>query len=1115
MIQLGIDNRVEDFTFILSLRDHTHLGQIRNIDPESVSCNLNMNAAHEINFTVYKYNHFEMGKIAETDIGVEPSDLFDLDLDKFIEPLWDSISDFKFIYVKELDEYFEITIDQTDDENLYKTIVGTSACEVELSQCYLYDFEINTELDMARVDYDEKYPTLFYREDRPESSLLHRVLYKLPQYSIAHVDESLARLTRVLTFSVDGQDVYSFLTGDVAQEVDCLFVFDSVNRTISAYDLKTICVDCGHRGDFNDYCPECYSENLKYYGNDTGIFVDTENLVESITVKYDYENVKNCFKLEAGDDDMTAAVVNLNPNGTDYLYYFSPEQKWDMPYQLTSKLSSYDYLIRRYTPEYTKLTEEMYEAIDKIVYYTSGMMPTQKDDPTNAALEAAKLTEEEMSPMGVTEVAPHTSTATINTAMKNYAKVFVKSGYFKIEVNQGQFDYEGIDENGLHYGYWKGNFKITNYSDEEDVATSELINVKVCNDFETYMVQKIKKKLALDSEEEGSIFDVLSIEDLDKFKEALTLYGLNRLRSFYDSIEGCIDIMIEMDQGHENSDVYDSLYQPYYQKLKACQSEMNVRQNTISEWNVKYNQVTSRRKEIQKILNFEDYLGADLYKVFCMFRREDKYSNSNYVSTGLENDALFERAKAFFEAAQEEIIKAGTPQCNITADLLNLWAIKEYEPIKEQLQLGNFIRTRVDGADFKLRLINIQISFGDIQNLQVEFSNVTRKRDIIADTKQILDSAQSMASSYGFVEHQVRESKKETDRMNGWVSAGLDATEVKIVNSADSQDIIFKDSGLLVRRKDEFTEEYDGCQLKLLNNGLYITKNDWSSVEAALGKFYMVDPVSGETIMQFGLNAKTIVGELIVGQQLTLYSKDNTKEMYFGNEGLILNAKDDGSGIYQRIFDIQKNGESQMYIDADGNLVFANPQTIETNNSLELVSSSVAGLTNRADSTDIEIDGINENIAVIDQDIIDIKADIASLQGDTVDLQNNVSDIDKSVDNIMNVLSGNKGTSPLEKVTLNAENTSIANGLITNNMVASGITASKITFADEGGNKTVQATLESHRDDIKLLKEDTTVSNEDGTSSSLKDKYIELLGVVQLLQTEIETLKAEIEAMKN
>ena len=975
ILKFDADNRVQDFTYVLSLRTHDHLGQIRNINPEDVVIKINMNAANEFSLVVYKEDN------------------------GYIEPLWDEITDFKYIYVKELDEYFEIKVEHSDAESVYKTITATSACEAELSQSYVYNLEINTEADIARTDYTA--PTVFYNPSNPDCSLLNRVLYKMPHYSIKYVDTSLMNIQR--TFSADGTDVYSLLTNDIAEEIGCLFTFDSTNRSISVYDLKTVCIDCGERGEFSDVCPKCGSTDIRYYGEDTTIYIDTENLAEDVTLTVDTDRVKNCFKLEAGDDNMTAAVVNLNPNGSDYIYYFSEEQKKDMPAQLVAKMESYDELVASYEDEYAQVVADMYEAIDQVVYYTSGMMPTQEDDPTNAELEAAKLTEAAMSPMSLTDVTSSTSTATVNTALKNYAKVFVKSGYFKIEINEGEFTYEGVytgEDGEKHgYGYWYGNFKITNYSDDEDVATSEMIRVNINADFDTFMDQKIKKKLALDSEEDGSIFDVLSIEDLDAFKDALTYYGLNRLTSFYDAVQGCLDIMIEMNQAKENADLYESMYLPYYDKLDACQSEINERQATIDRWYDKLDAAENRKKAMQKILNFENYLGEEMFKDFCCYKREDKYSNENYISDGLENDEVFERAREFLEAAKAELVKSGENQRQLSATVANLLCMDEFEPIKDYFQVGNFIRVGIDGQVYRLRLISYQISFGSIQNIGVEFSDVTKTYNGMSDLQGILSQANSMASSYGATVHQVEKSAEKTALVGNWVNSGFDATAVKIVNNADNQNITIGESGLLAKRKDDFYEKYDDTQLKLLSTGLYVTDNAWRSTKAAIGKYYYTDPKTGKQISSYGVLADSIVGQIILGNELGLYSYDESAEMSFDNGGLVLNAKNNGTGQYKRIFDIQKDGVSQLYVDTDGNIVLAKNQVVQIFQNVEQLNVynfnaeklyAKTGTIDALYSEKATVDEIDSTLATIDTlNVSDLKGVDAHFSG-TVTIDTNI-----------------------------------------------------------------------------------------------------------------------------
>ena len=111
-------------------------------------------------------------------------------------------------------------------------------------------------------------------------------------------------------------------------------------REINVYDLESYCYDCGHRGDFIDKCEECGGTNIKSgYGDDTTIFVSVENLADNIKFTTDNGSVKNCFRLEAGDDLMSATVANCNPNGSRYIWYISDETKSDMSDTLVAKLT--------------------------------------------------------------------------------------------------------------------------------------------------------------------------------------------------------------------------------------------------------------------------------------------------------------------------------------------------------------------------------------------------------------------------------------------------------------------------------------------------------------------------------------------------------------------------------------------------------------------------------------------------------------------------------------------------------------------------------------------------------------------------------------------------------
>ena len=939
MIKFDAENNVQAYTLILSKRNHEHLGQLSNIS--GLLSKINFNAANEISFNVYKYNKTDEFEDINSKSG-EDSD---------IERLWNDITTFKYVYVKELNEYYEINVENKDGGEEYKSVVGASACESELSQVYIYGLEINTEDDIAREEYVQ--PTIFYNPNNKEASLLNRALYKVPHYTIKHVDSSIAKIQR--TFKCDGKDIYSFFTEDVAIEIGCIFIFDSTERSISVYDLKTNCLSCGERGDFYGSCPECGSTSLKFYGEDTTVYFDTENLAEEIIFSTDKDSVKNCFKLEAGDDNMTAAVTNLNPNGSSYIYYFSEEQKKDMSSELIKKMSEYDKLNESYKSDYKNLMINMYETIDKILYYTSEMMPTRENESTNATKEASKLNVLNLSPTGLANVTSSTSVSTVNTALKNYAKVFVNSGKYKIEVKQGSFSYSGIDSGGFAYGYWTGNFVVTNYSDEEDTATSSAMKVKITDSYEEFLEQKINKKLSENRDEEGNIFDVLTIDGLDLFKQALTLYCLNRLTSFYDAIQGAIDIMIEHDQAKKGAYLYDQLYVPYKNKLKACQAEIDKRKKTINTYEKSLSTIEKRQKEIQKKLDFEKYLGTKLYSEFCCFRREDKYSNENYISDGLSNKEMFEKAEEFLKEAKKELIKSGEYQHTITSKLINLMVIEEFKPLWDKFKVGNFVRAGTDRKVYRMRLMSYQIDFDNLENIEVEFSDIAKKVDDSSIINNILSQANSMASSYSSVKHQVDKNKESTNLVKDWVDKGLDLTNMKIISGASNQNFVQNKNGFLIRSYDDVSETYSDEQMKLVNSTLAITDDNWQSIKTAVGKYYYIDPTTGKTKKAYGVNAETIVGKMILGESMGIYSDDGNSSMSFDNKGLIINVNKGVNSQYNNVIDIKIDGVSKFYISRDGDLII-------NNGKLTAIDADLSGLTDKTNGLIVSLDGFKSEV---------------------------------------------------------------------------------------------------------------------------------------------------------
>ena len=950
-IKFDLAGNPEPPTIILATRNGNKLGQLY-ANTDSIELIDKFNDASEFSFTLNKYIN---GKVTN---------------------LWDKVVDFKLVYCKEWDMWFEITVELDEANETVKTVTCTQLGQSELSQIMLYNIEINTEKDIERDDYKI---SILYNESDPEASILNRLIKdKAPHYSIIHVDPTIAKIQR--SFSFDDKSIYDAFE-EIAEEIGCLFVFPSnsddngkIQRTIAVYDLQQTCNECGHRGEFTDKCPKCESTNITNgYGKDTLIFVTSDELAnDGIQLTTDTEAVKNCFKLEAGDDLMTATVRNCNPNGTDYIWYFSDAVKEDMSKELVDKLSSYDELYNYYYNEYeseidlnllnkynalvdkyvvynkdlekietpivsySNLMNAYYNTVDLILYLKSSLMPSVEMSKTTAEEQAELLKASSLSTVAVANI-KSASLATMNSAVLAMAKIIVKPTY-KVQVNTSELIEDGDNK------FWKGDFVVTNYSDEEDTAISNVITVEVNGDLETFIEQKIEKALGKEDTDDLSISGLFE-KEYDDFCKELKKYALNPLIGFHDACQTCVDILIEQgvstgttwSNGDEGSDgnLYENLYMPYYNKLKAIESEMKIREDEISVISGVYdldgnliteglqNNIVKCKEYIQDILDFEKYLGTELWIEFCAYRREDKFSNENYISDGLNNAELFKRALEFFEVAENEIYKSAELQHSISTTLNNLLAIPKFKCLVKYFELGNWIRVQVDGRIYKLRLLEYDIDFGSFDNISVEFSDVTKIKNSISDVKSILSQASSMATSYSSVQRQASQGEKSNTVLSNWIESGLNATNTKIVG-ADSQNQVWDKNGILCREYDPITDTYSDEQLKIINSTIVITNDNWRTAKTAIGKYYYTDPITGELKSAHGVNGETIIGKFILGEKMTI--ENESGNMIFNGDGLTIKSiSDDGVGIMT--FD-----ENGLVVNHGDNTVTISPKSEEVMN---------------------------------------------------------------------------------------------------------------------------------------------------------------------------------------
>lgn len=297
-------NNLEKPIIYIAKKDKTFLGAVSIYD--DLSLIFNLNAYQTASFKIYrdingkKYEHYD-----------------DFQEDRLI--MVQGVGWYKI--------HVETNIENT---GISKNITANSL-ECTLCNKRLIDFECNT----GEILYDDYVKTIFYDPANPKGSLLNRVLNVAPSWSVGHVDATLANKQR--SFDEDDVDVYSFLTGDVSEAFNCLFIFDTFNMTINAYDLDN-------------------------YGDDTNIYVSMDNIAQSMTESIDENSIITCYRVNGGDG---IYINEVNPNSTNKIYnfeYYLPE----MEESIQNKVKAYNEKYQSLKPQYEEIMKRLGDQIGVI-----------------------------------------------------------------------------------------------------------------------------------------------------------------------------------------------------------------------------------------------------------------------------------------------------------------------------------------------------------------------------------------------------------------------------------------------------------------------------------------------------------------------------------------------------------------------------------------------------------------------------------------------------------------------------------------------------------------------------------------------------------------------------
>lgn len=553
------------------------------------------------------------------------------------------------------DMFFECAVTEKDNVALYKSVSGISLGYAEISQ-KLVTLDVNTENDITYSDQ----PSILYKENDPNHSILDRILSFSPDYEIGHVDDTIACLQR--TFSWSDASIDSCFN-DICEELECIYTIDvkvdkdtgKVIRKVNFYDL-CYCMDCWERlqnkngnnktSDYwknivNGECQTCGSKNIYDIGEDTTITINTKNLTDDIQIQTDKEKIKNCFKLKAGDDTLTNMIGAVNPSGTDEIIMFSDEQINMFSKELKAKWNAYLKKINDVSlnKNYSHLNELHFNILDLIKYLETEKMPTHETEHGTIDDQWEKINDGLLSYGYKFYSAPDAASKIYDSkiTIRNFISSFLNEGYEIIANTNSVSDKYSEWTSPITATYfcrWFGTYKIYKISDRdtyilvtvhENGQTVEIHHgkdgvVDTINETQTYYkIYDGKESLSYYTEYlKQHLASLLRDEKIYDFSTSnWNLYSVSRLNSFYDGYSVCIETldMLAISQqsvfddksNEQRNEIIDKLKENYKCYLSDISKIRDILEDQIFSLYYVLGDIEKLKEKYPPLNNSQDY----------------------------------------------------------------------------------------------------------------------------------------------------------------------------------------------------------------------------------------------------------------------------------------------------------------------------------------------------------------------------------------------------------------------------------------------------------------------------------------------------------------------------
>lgn len=318
--------------------------------------------------------------------------------------------------------------------------------------------------------------------------------------------------------------------------------------------------------------------------------------------------------------------------------------------------------------------------------------------------------------------------------------------------------------------------------------------------------------------------------------------------------------------------------------IAAVQLEMDITQASLNILEVEIAEIKTRIEDVRESVSIKNYFSAMEYHELYNYIYEGTYSDEYItVTDSMTYSEKFQQMKALYDRAVAQLERISKPTQEFSIDVENFIFVQEFKAWSEQLETGCLINVELSEGDVApLFLSAISINYEDL-TLQLTFGNRLCKFDPKSLFTDVLGKVKKSANTLDYIRDIVHPiTNGEFNSMREALQTSRTLTKNAVLSSTN-QEVVIDDTGYTGKRL-LHGETYDPRQVKIANHALVFTDDAWETCKVALGEIIL-----GENQVAYGINAETIIGDLIMGGGLRILDS-NGNELLTVVDGRISSA---------------------------------------------------------------------------------------------------------------------------------------------------------------------------------------------------------------------------------